>query len=160
MKSLNTLKNTSRQKASSKRVGRGPASGLGKTSGRGQKGAGARSGYKRRHGQEGGQLPLYKKLPTRGFSNARFRQPLDTINLYQIEKIFNDGEDVNLETLYMHGFINGKTFGFKVLGNGELTKKVTIHATAISQSAREKLDKAGIEYHAIEELKTKKKLIK
>jgi len=152
MNTLHTLSNKSRKVQSRKRVGRGPGSGKGKTSGRGQKGAGARSGYKKRHGYEGGQVPLYKKLPKRGFSNARFKKPLDTINLYQIEKVFNDGDEVNLETLYMHGFISGKTFGFKVLGTGEITKKVIIDATSISKTAKAKLEKAGITYNCQEEV--------
>ena len=127
------------------RVGRGTASGCGKTSGRGHKGSGARSGYKRRYGQEGGRLPLYLKLPKRGFSRARFSKRLDSINLYQIDELYSDGEVVNLETLHKHGYLSGRSYGFKVLGEGELTKKVTIEATAISSQAREKLDKAGIE---------------
>ena len=150
MNTLHSLTNTTRNLKSKKRVGRGPGSGLGKTSGRGQKGAGARSGYKRRYGYEGGQFPLYKKLPTRGFSNVRFQKPLHVVNLYQLDRMFNDGDEVSLETLYQHGYLCGKTFGFKILGKGELTKKVTIKATSISKSAQNKLDKAGIKYHCIE----------
>ena len=147
---LHQLKNTSRKPQSKKRIGRGIGSGVGKTCGRGQKGMGARSGSKRRFGYEGGQFPLYKKLPTRGFSNVRFRKALDAINLDQIEKIYNDGEVVNLETLRQHGYITGKSNGIKILGNGELTKKVTIEARAVSKGALEKLQKANISFTVIE----------
>jgi large subunit ribosomal protein L15 len=147
---LNKLKDTSRKCKKRNRVGRGPGSGNGKTCGRGVKGQGARSGYKRRYGNEGGQVPLYLKLPTRGFSRVRFQQKLDTINLYQIDALYQDGEVVNADTLYAHGYLSGKTYGFKVLSEGELTKKVTIEATAMSQQAREKLDKAGITFSVAE----------
>lgn len=146
MSTLAELKDSHRPNKKVKRVGRGPGSGLGKTCGRGQKGQGARSGYKRRHGNEGGQVPLYRKLPTRGFSNARFRKRLDAINLGQIEEMYNDGETVNIETLRQHGYINGNSHGLKVLGNGELTKKVTIEADAFSTGAKAKLDQAKINY--------------
>ena len=151
MSSLNGLKNVSRKSKRRSRVGRGPGSGVGKTCGRGHKGSGARSGYKRRYGNEGGQLPLYMKLPTRGFSRARFQQKLDSINLYQLDVLYEDGEVVNADTLYAHGYLNGKTYGFKVLSEGELTKKVTIEAAAISAKAREKLEKAGITFSVEEE---------
>lgn len=146
MINLSTLKNTTREKKRTKRVGRGIGSGLGKTCGRGQKGAGARSGYKRRFGYEGGQFRTFMKIPQRGFSQARFRRPLDVVNLYQIESMFEDGEVVNLLTLAERGFISNRTYGIKVLGNGELTKKVKIEAHAFSNSAREKLSAAKIDF--------------
>lgn len=146
MINLSTLKNVTRMKKRSKRVGRGVGCGLGKTCGRGQKGAGARAGYKRRHGYEGGQFRTFMKIPQRGFSQARFRQPLDVINLYQIESMFEDGEVVNLLTLAERGFISNRTYGIKILGNGELTKNVTIEAHAFSDSAREKLSAAKIAF--------------
>src|SRR5262249_39578510 len=93
---LHSLQNSSRPAKRRKRVGRGMGSGLGKTCGRGHKGAGSRAGYKTRARYEGGQLPLYRKVPGRGFSNARFQKKLDAINLNQIEKLFNDGDVVNL----------------------------------------------------------------
>lgn len=139
MLTLGNLKDTARYRKKVKRVGRGPGSGLGKTCGRGEKGAGSRSGYKRRYGYEGGQFRFFMKLPIRGFSNARFRKALDSVNLDQISNMFQDGEVVNAETLAQRGFISGKTHGIKILGNGDLTKKVTIEAKAISGSAREKL---------------------
>ncbi|MCB1111367.1 MAG: 50S ribosomal protein L15 [Chlamydiales bacterium] len=146
MSKLASLKNTSRPKQSTRRVGRGLGCKRGKTCGRGTKGQGARSGYKRRYGREGGQFPLHMKLPIRGFSNARFRKTLDSINLSQIDKIFNDGDTVNLESLRKHGIISGKSHGLKILGNGELTKKVKIEAYAISEGAREKLQQAKIDF--------------
>lgn len=144
MMTLATLKNISRFKKRMKRVGRGPGSGLGKTCGRGEKGAGARSGYKRRLGYEGGQFRTFMKIPQRGFNQKRFRRPLDFVNLAQIEAMFEDGEVVNLFTLSERGFLSGASYGLKILGNGELTKNVTIEAHAFSNSAREKLNAAKI----------------
>lgn len=141
---LDSLKDTHRYRSSKRRVGRGIGSGVGKTCGRGQKGAGARSGYKRRLGTEGGQVPLFRKLPTRGFSNARFRKELDTINLSEIEKVFSDGDEVSIETLRARGILTGRSHGLKVLGDGECTKKVTVRCRAISKGAQEKLEKAGV----------------
>lgn len=144
MISLSKLKDISRERKKRKRVGRGVGSGIGKTCGRGEKGAGSRSGYKRRLGYEGGQFRLYMKLPIRGFSNARFRKEYETINLSQIDEMYEDGEVVNAETLAEKGFLRGKVRGIKVLGNGELNKKVKIEAAAISSSAQDKLQRAKI----------------
>lgn len=146
---LHSLKNTTRKDPKRKRVGRGPGSGMGKTSCRGEKGQGSRSGYKRRYGFEGGGLSLFMRLPTKGFSRVRFRKELDTINLAQIEKMFNDGDTVNQETLREHGFISGVSHGLKILGDGEITKKVVIEAKSFSQSAKDKLEKAGIKFTEI-----------
>src|SRR6202035_5633980 len=99
MLTLGNLKNSTRPAKNVKRVGRGLGSGLGKTCGRGEKGAGARSGYKRRHTYEGGQFRMFMKMPIRGFSNARFRKEYEAINLGQIDKLFENGEEVNLGTL-------------------------------------------------------------
>jgi large subunit ribosomal protein L15 len=144
MISLNSLKNTSRPKRPRKRVGRGVGSKLGKTCGRGEKGAGSRAGYKRRLGKEGGQFPIFMKTPIRGFSNAPFRVTLHTINLGQIENLFEAGETVNVKTLKEKRFITGTCCGLKILGNGELKKKVKIEANAISESARAKLQESKI----------------
>ncbi len=146
MPKLNALKNSTKVRKTRRRVGRGIGSGVGKTCGRGQGGAGARSGYKRRLGYEGGQFRLFMKLPTRGFSNARFRKRLDSINLGQIDAVFSDGEVVNIESLKQRGFISGPSNGLKILGDGELTKKVTIEADNVSASARDKLKKAKISF--------------
>ncbi|SCA63554.1 50S ribosomal protein L15 [Chlamydiales bacterium SCGC AG-110-P3] len=148
MITLHSLKDESRGRQARMRVGRGMGSGKGKTSGRGQKGQGARSGYKRRYGKEGGQFPLYLKLPTRGFSRVRFRKELHTINVGQIEDMIMAGalketDTINLELLRSVGYISGKSHGLKVLGDGELTKAVHIEAQAVSSGAREKLQKAA-----------------
>jgi large subunit ribosomal protein L15 len=149
MMNLNTLRDVTRKRKARKRVGRGMGSKLGKTCGRGEKGAGSRAGYKRRWGKEGGQMPLFMKLPIRGFNNARFRKEYHVINLSQIEEIFEAGETVSLETLYDRGFISGSSYGLKILGNGELKKKVKIQASAISDGAREKLAEAQISFEII-----------
>jgi large subunit ribosomal protein L15 len=146
MRSLASLKNFTRRFKQVKRVGRGPGSGKGKTCGRGEKGAGARSGYKRRWGYEGGQFRMFMKLPIRGFNNAQFRFTYDTVNLGQIEAMYEDGEHVDAKTLAEKGFISGPTNGIKILGNGELSKNVKIKAKAISNGAREKLAKAKIHF--------------
>ncbi len=145
MTNLSNLKNSSRKSHASKRVGRGSGSGLGKTSGRGQKGDGSRSGYKRRLGKEGGQLPMYMKMPIRGFTRGRFQQPQFSINLNLIEKIFEDGETVNLESLKSKGVVSGAVTFVKVLGEGEITKKLTFEVSAVSASAQQKIEKAGSE---------------
>jgi large subunit ribosomal protein L15 len=150
MRTLGSLTNEDRSHRQGKRVGRGPGSGKGKTCGRGEKGAGARSGYKRRWGYEGGQFRMFMKLPIRGFNNARFRKELHTVNLGQIDSLYEDNEIVNLETLRQKGFISGRSHGLKILANGELTKNVTIQAHQFSQKATEKLQQAKIECTQIE----------
>lgn len=149
MISLNKLQDVSRERKKRKRVGRGIGSGTGKTCGRGEKGAGSRSGYKRRLGYEGGQFRLYMKLPIRGFSNARFRKEYESVNLSQIEAMYEDGEVVNSQTLAEKGFLRGKVRGIKILGNGELKKKVKIEASAISSSAQDKLQKTKITFEIV-----------
>lgn len=146
MMDLSNLKNTTLKRKKRRRVGRGLGSGLGKTCGRGEKGAGARSGYKRRLGYEGGQMRLFMKMPIRGFSNKRFQRLLHTIKLSDIETAFEDGDNVTIETLAEKGFIRGRTYGVKLLGNGSLTKKVSIEVDAITEGAREKLQKAKIDF--------------
>lgn len=143
---LHSLTNSSRPKKKYKRVGRGPGSGLGKTCGRGEKGAGSRSGYTRRYSYEGGQFRLFMKMPIRGFSNAQFRKEFKAINLDQIDAVYNDGEVVNAQTLAEKGLVGSNYYGIKLLGNGELTKKVSIELDAISESAREKLQNAKISF--------------
>ena len=147
MISLSTLKNTHRPTQKIQRVGRGFGSKRGKTCGRGSKGDKARSGYKRRYGREGGQLPLYRRLPCRGFTNGRFKSKVFALNLNQIERTFEDGEQVSLQTLYEKGIITLKyTGGFKVLAQGEISKKVEIIANAISAEAQRKLSEKGIPF--------------
>lgn len=150
MKQLDQLKNDSRPVKNTKRVGRGPGCKKGKTCGRGVKGDKARSGYKSRKTKEGGQAPLFQKLPTRGFSRAMFRKEMFAINLELIENLFEDGETVNVETLSAKGFSKTKLkHGFKVLGNGDLKKKVTIEANSLSKSAAVKLEEQKIEYKIV-----------
>ena len=147
---LSNLSNTHRPRKKVQRVGRGVGSKRGKTCGRGNKGDKSRRGYLRRYGQEGGQIPLYKKLPTRGFSNARFRNETFPVNLHMIEKAFQDGDMVNLKTLQEKRLAPRKVpGGIKILSQGELTKKVTIEAAGFSQSAKEKLEKNGIPYKVV-----------
>lgn len=144
MMNLHSLKDVTRYRKARKRVGRGLGSGLGKTCGRGEKGAGSRAGYKRRWGKEGGQMPLYMKLPIRGFNNARFRKAFHTVNLDQIESVFQDGDVVSIETLRAKGFISGQTHGVKLLGNGEIKKNLKIQVQAVSKGARDKLTQSKI----------------
>lgn len=125
-----------------KRVGRGVGSGLGKTSGRGQKGQKARSGYSRKAGFEGGQLPLYRRIPKRGFSNHLFRTRYATVNVESLN-VFKDGTVVTPALLKEKRIINKELDGVKILGNGNLEKKLTIQANKFSKSALEKIEKAG-----------------
>src|SRR5437588_9422886 len=106
---LNSLDNVTRPWKRRRRVGRGVGSGLGKTCARGHKGAGSRSGWKKRERYEGGQIPLYRKLPERGFSNVRFQAKLDCVNLGQLDVMYKDGDVVNIDTLRQHGFLKGKS---------------------------------------------------
>lgn len=123
------------------RVGRGHGSGNGKTAGKGHKGQNARSGGGVRPGFEGGQLPLYRKLPKRGFKN-HFATNYAIINVSALDK-FNDGDTVNLEKLMEAGIIRKPLDGLKVLGNGDITKKLTVEASVFSASAKEKIEAAG-----------------
>ena len=124
------------------RKGRGPGSGNGKTAGKGHKGQNARSGGGVRPGFEGGQLPLYRKLPKRGFNNFRFAKQYTIINIQSLNK-FNDGEVVDCAALLAKGIINEVFDGVKVLGEGELTKKLTVKAAVFSASAKEKIEAVG-----------------
>ena len=125
-----------------KRVGRGSGSGLGKTSGRGQKGQKARSGASINPVFEGGQLPLYRRIPKRGFSNAKFKTRYAVINLKDLNG-FEDGAVVTPALLKDAGIIKNQLDGIKVLGNGKLEKKLTIQASKFSASAMEKIKEAG-----------------
>ena len=125
-----------------KRVGRGSGSGLGKTSGRGQKGQKARSGGSINPVFEGGQLPLYRRIPKRGFKNAKFRTVYATINVEDLN-VFEDGTVVTPALLKDTGLLKKQLDGVKVLGNGKLEKKITIQASKFSASALEKFKEAG-----------------
>lgn len=150
MMQLNSLTNSSRPAKRRKRVGRGIGSGLGKTCGRGVKGAGSRSGWKKRERYEGGQIPLYRKLPERGFNNAAFQKRYDCVNLWQIDQIFSDGDLVSLDTLRDRNYFKGTSYGLKILSEGEITKKLRFEVQALSKGAEEKLKKAGLEYLIVE----------
>jgi len=125
-----------------KRIGRGTGSGSGKTSGRGHKGWGARSGSSKRPGYEGGQMPIYRRVPKRGFTNARFRKDYTVINVESLAA-FADGETVDLKTVLDRGLVSLNTKQFKVLGNGALERKLTVRAQKFTKSAVEKITAAG-----------------
>ncbi len=124
-----------------KRKGRGPGSGNGKTGGRGHKGQKARSGGKVRAGFEGGQMPLVRRVPKRGFINI-YAKPLTAVNL-AVLNCFEDGAVVDAAALIEKGIIHACPYGLKVLSNGTLTKKITVKAAAFSESAKEKIEQAG-----------------
>ena len=127
-----------------KRVGRGSSSGLGTTAGKGNKGLQSRSGGKTYVGFEGGQMPLYRRIARKGFSNYPFKKEYVCINVELLETKFNDGETVNKASLVEKGFISSKSNSMvKVLGNGEITKKLTVEVDKVSASAKEKIEKAG-----------------
>ncbi len=123
-------------------VGRGPGSGNGKTSGRGMNGQNSRSGGGVRPGFEGGQTPLIRRLPKRGFKNSRFQDFFNIINIYLLENL-EDGSVVTKETLVKMNLVKYPKKKIKILGNGDFSKKIEIHADAFSNSAKEKIEKAG-----------------
>ena len=139
---LNELKYTTGSNKNRKRVGRGIGTGHGKTSGRGQKGQNSRSGGGVRIGFEGGQNPLVFRVAKRGFNNKRFETKYAVINLSDLNK-FNDGAVVTPELLKEMGIIKKQLDGIKVLGNGEITKKITVKANRFSKIAKEKIENAG-----------------
>ena len=124
------------------RKGRGAGSGNGKTAGKGHKGQNARSGGGVRPGFEGGQLPLYRKLPKRGFNNFRFAKQYTVVNVQSLNK-FNDGDVVDSAALLSMGIVSSVLDGVKMLGEGELTKKLTVKAAVFSASAKEKIEAVG-----------------
>ena len=124
------------------RKGRGPGSGNGKTAGKGHKGQNARSGGGVRPGFEGGQFPIYRQLPKRGFNNTRFATVYATINVSDLNR-FEDGAIVDIQTLLDARVIRKAQDGLKVLGNGEITKKLTVKAAKFSAAAKEKIEAAG-----------------
>lgn len=126
---------------SAKRKGRGVGTGNGKTAGRGHKGQKARSGGGVRVGFEGGQMPLVRRVPKRGFNNI-FAKPLETVNLSALNA-FDDGAEVGIEELLNAGVLSKCEYGVKILGNGSITKKLTVKASAFSESAKEKIEAAG-----------------
>ena len=139
---LNELRPAEGSAKAAWRKGRGAGSGNGKTAGKGHKGQNARSGGGVRPGFEGGQLPLYRKLPKRGFNNYRFGKQYAIVNVASLNK-FEDGAEVDVAALLAAGVISKALDGIKVLGEGELTKKLTVKAAVFSASAKEKIEAVG-----------------
>ena len=139
LKNLKPAKGSTHKK---KRVGRGPGSGLGKTSGRGHKGQKSRSGYSSRPGFEGGQMPLQRRLPKRGFTNI-FKKQWIEISLAKIEESFNAGDSVTPEILHERGLIKKAKHDLVILGTGEMSKALNISAHRFTKTAKDKIEKAG-----------------
>ena len=137
---LGSLQYAPGSRKNKKRLGRGRASGTGKTSGRGHKGYGSRSGSKSRPWMEGGTMPIYRRLPKRGFKNI-FKEYNQVVNLAMIDRL--QMAEVTPEMLYEHGMIESLTQPTKILGNGEITQAVTVKAHAFSKTAKEKIEAAG-----------------
>ena len=125
-----------------KRIGRGPASGQGKTAGKGHKGQKARAGRGMQIGFEGGQMPLQRRIPKRGFNNI-FRKEFATVNIASLDKAFNDGDVVDAAALIEKGIVKNELNGIKILANGEIAKKLTVKASIFSGAAKEKIEAAG-----------------
>jgi large subunit ribosomal protein L15 len=140
--SLNHLRPTKGSTHKKKRVGRGPGSGLGKTAGRGEKGQKSRSGYSSKIGFEGGQMPLHRRLPKRGFTNI-FKKEWIEVNLAALDKHFQADEEITPELLHERGVIKKARRDVVVLGTGDISKALRISAHRFTKSAREKIEKAG-----------------
>ena len=139
---LHDLSPAEGSKKARKRIGRGPASGQGKTAGKGHKGQKARSGGTIRPGFEGGQMPLQRRVPKRGFTNI-FRTEYATVNVADLEARFEDGAVVDVDAIVASGLLKKTLDGVKVLGNGEITKKLDVTANAFSETAKAKIEAAG-----------------
>ena len=146
---LKRIKKTNTSRTKKFRVGRGPGSGLGKTCGRGENGQGSRSGSGGKLGFEGGQMPLYRRIPKKGFNNARFKTTYSILNLRDL-KVFNDGDAVDLEAAKALKLVKKNAANLKILGTGDLDKKLTVKANRFSATARQKIEAAGGQ---IEEIK-------
>ena len=140
---LHELKPNPGAKPRRKGRGCGESPGLGKTAGRGHKGQKSRSGGGVRPGFEGGQMPLHRRLPKKGFSNVQFAPKVAVVNVSQLNAKFQDGDTVNEESLRAAGLVNGRYDAVKVLGNGDLERKLTVAVDAVSASARAKIGQAG-----------------
>lgn len=140
--SLNNLHPTAGSTHKKKRVGRGPGSGLGKTSGRGHKGQKSRSGYSQKIGFEGGQMPLQRRLPKRGFTNI-FKKQWVEVSLAKLEESFNAGDEITPEVLHERGLVKKAKHDLVILGTGEISKALKISAHRFTKSAREKIENAG-----------------
>lgn len=146
MKHIGNITYAEGSKKKRKRIGRGPGSGHGGTSTRGHKGAQSRSGYSRKVGFEGGQMPLYRRVPKFGFFN-RFSKDYQVVNVSRLQQLVDanklDGDTVNLEILYKAGVVAKKSIPVKILGNGELTAKLNVEAAKFTATAKEKIESAG-----------------
>ena len=140
--SLNNLRPAKGSTHRKKRLGRGPGTGLGKTSGRGEKGQKSRSGYSMKIGFEGGQMPLHRRLPKRGFTNI-FKKKWIEVSLAALEKQFAENDEVTPEVMHHRGIIKKAKHDIVVLGNGEVSKSLKVSAHRFTKSAREKIEKAG-----------------
>lgn len=138
---LHELKPAPGSRKNPKRVGRGPGSGTGKTAGRGEKGQKSRSGYSRKRGFEGGQMPLHRRLPKRGFTNI-FRKEFRTVNVEKLNR-FEAGTEVTPELLHESGLLQKGRQGVKILGNGEITVSLTVKAHKFTKTAAQKIEAAG-----------------
>lgn len=139
---LHDLKDAPGARKKRKRVGRGPASGTGKTSGRGHKGQQSRSGHSTRPGFEGGQMPLHRRLPKRGFNHTN-RRPVAIVNVDTLDKVFDSGAEVTAEAIIEKGLAAQRRGGVKVLGRGDVTKRIALKVQAVSPGARQKIEAAG-----------------
>ncbi len=140
-----------------RRVGRGHASGTGKTSGRGHKGAASRAGWKRRQGYEGGQMPLIRRIPKRGFTNARFRRLYHVVNISRLEGSCAEGAEVTAKSLAEAGVVRDTGRPLKVLGDGELAKTLHVTAAKFSARAKAKIEAAGGTVNELAEVKWTRK---
>lgn len=139
---LSTLSNAEQARKKRKRIGRGPSSGQGKTAGKGHKGQKARAGYSPVRGFEGGQMPLHRRTPKRGF-NHKSRFPLAVVNVDTLEAAFDAGAEITPELLVQKGLADARKGGIKILGRGDMTKKMTVRAHAVTPGARSKIEAAG-----------------
>jgi len=146
---LSSLNKAAEMRKKRKRIGRGPSSGTGKTAGKGHKGQKARAGYTKVRGFEGGQMPLYRRTPKRGF-NHHGRFPFAIVNVDTLDDSFNAGEEVAPDLLVEKGLVDIRRGGVKILGRGQITKKLTVRAHAVTPSARAKIEAAGGSVQLIE----------
>lgn len=159
---LQDVKKSGRKYKGRKRVGRGAGSGHGKTSARGHKGAKARTGWSMRVGWEGGQMPLFRRLPKRGFNNKIFRKVFTIINVGELDGAFESGATVDLKAVIERGLTSQEKHSdlFKVLGDGDLKKKLTVKVNAITDSARAKIEAAGGKVEMLPEVQHRPKFTK
>ena len=146
---LNELYPFAEERKNRKRVGRGSGSGMGKTSGKGNKGQNSRSGVSRDPAFEGGQMPIMRRLPKRGFKNDMFKTVYEVVNIARLEEVFSDKSEITLEDIYARGLVRGGC-PVKVLGVGDISRAVTVQAHAFSASAVEKIKNAGGEARSLE----------